>query len=105
MEQFNENRLHRPKLDNRCHGARTFRLKSYSHQKFVETARNNLDCLLTMLKFNVENNLLFFRITSKLIPFTSHPVMDFDWKDYFKDNFNEISGFIHENNIRISMHP
>ena len=88
-----------------CHGARTFRLKSYSHQKFVETARNNLDCLLTVLKFNVENNLLFFRITSRLIPFASHPVMDFDWKDYFKDNFNEISDFIHENNIRISMHP
>ena len=58
-----------------------------------------------MLKFNVENNLLFFRITSRLIPFASHPLMDFNWKDYFKDNFNEISGLIHENNIRISMHP
>lgn len=31
--------------------------------------------------------------------------MDFDWKEYFKDNFNEISEFIHENDIRISMHP
>ena len=88
-----------------CHGAKTFRLKSYSHEKFIETAKNNLDCLLTMLKFNVENNLLFFRITSRLIPFASHPIMDFDWKEYFKDNFNEISEFIHENNIRISMHP
>ena len=88
-----------------CNGAKTFRLKSYSHQKFIETARNNLNCLLTMLKFNVENNLLFFRITSRLIPFASHPVMDFDWKEYFKDNFNEISEFIHENGIRISMHP
>ena len=88
-----------------CNGAKTFRLKSYSHQKFIETARNNLNCLLTMLKFNVENNLLFFRITSRLIPFASHPVMDFDWKEYFKDNFNEISDFIHENGIRISLHP
>ena len=88
-----------------CNGAKTFRLKSYSHEKFIETAKNNLDCLLTMLKFNVKNNLLFFRITSRLIPFASHPIMDFDWKDYFKDNFNEISKFIHENDIRISMHP
>ena len=88
-----------------CNGAKTFRLKSYSHEKFIETATNNLECLLTMLKFNVKNDLLFFRITSRLIPFASHPVMDFDWKEYFKDNFKEISEFIHENNIRISMHP
>jgi UV DNA damage endonuclease len=88
-----------------CKGAKTFRLKSYSHQKFIETTKNNLDCLLTMLKFNVENNLLFFRITSRLIPFASHPIMDFDWKCYFKDDFDEISEFIHENDIRISMHP
>ncbi|MGB9977990.1 UV DNA damage repair endonuclease UvsE [Methanobacterium sp.] len=88
-----------------CKGAKTFRLKSYSHERFIETAKNNLDCLLTMLKFNVENNLLFFRITSRLIPFASHPIMDFDWQEYFKDNFNEINEFIHENDIRISMHP
>ncbi len=88
-----------------CNGAKTFRLKSYSHEKFIETAENNLDCLLTMLKFNVENDLFFFRITSRLIPFASHPIMDFDWIDYFKDNFKEISEFIYENNIRISMHP
>jgi len=88
-----------------CNGAKTFHLKSYSHEKLIETAENNLNCLLTMLKFNVKNNLLFFRITSRLIPFASHPVMDFDWKGYFKENFNEISDFINENNIRISMHP
>lgn len=88
-----------------CSGAKTFRLKSYSHEKLIETTKNNLDCLLTMLKFNVENNLLFFRITSRLIPFASHSIMDFDWKDYFKEDFKKISKFIMENNIRISMHP
>lgn len=88
-----------------CNGAKTFHLKSYSHEKLIETVENNLNCLLTMLKFNVKNNLLFFRITSRLIPFASHPVMDFNWKGYFKENFNEISDFINENNIRISMHP
>lgn len=88
-----------------CSGAKTFRLKSYSHEKLIETTQNNLECLLKMLKFNVENDLLFFKITSRLIPFASHPIMDFDWKKYFKNNFNEISEFIHENGIRISMHP
>ena len=88
-----------------CHGAKTFRLKSYSSEKFIETTRNNLNCLLTILKFNVENNLLFFRITSGLIPFASHPILNCDWKEYFKDSFNEIGKFTRANNIRISMHP
>ena len=88
-----------------CNGAKTFHLKSYSHEKLVEIASNNLDCLLTILKFNVENDLLFFRITSRLIPFASHPIMDFDWKEHFKEKFKEISSFILKNNIRISMHP
>ncbi|WP_414469774.1 UV DNA damage repair endonuclease UvsE [Methanobacterium sp. ACI-7] len=88
-----------------CSRAKTFRLKSYSHERVIETAKNNLDCLLTMLKFNLKNDLLFFRITSRLIPFASHPIMDFNWKDYFKDEFKQISNFIHENDIRISMHP
>ncbi len=88
-----------------CKGDKIFRLRSYSQQKLIETAKNNLDCLLTMLKFNVSNNLLFFRITSRLIPFASHPVMEFNWQEYFKENFNEIGKYISENDIRISMHP
>ena len=71
----------------------------------VETVENNLDCLLRILKFNVENNLLFFRITSDLIPFASHPVCRFDWQSHFKSKFEEIGKFINSNNMRISMHP
>lgn len=88
-----------------CKGDKTFRLKSYSPEKLVETVDHNLKCLFKVLKFNVSNNLLFFRITSKLIPFASHPVMDHNWQDYFKENFNEIGKYIREKDIRISMHP
>jgi len=88
-----------------CKGDKTFRLSSYSHEKLMETVDHNLKCLLEVLKFNVHNDLLFFRITSKLISFASHPVMDFDWKTHYKDDFKEIGEFIRDNKIRISMHP
>ena len=88
-----------------CTADKTFRLKSYSEDRLIETVKNNLSCLLNILKFNVENNLLFFRITSDLIPFASHPVNQFDWINYFKDTFGEIGHFIKAHNIRISMHP
>jgi UV DNA damage endonuclease len=88
-----------------CRGNRTFRLRSYSDQRLIETVGNNLDCLLEMLKFNVVNNLMFFRITSDLVPFASHPVCRLDWLSYFKEQFLAVGAFIKSNNIRISMHP
>ena len=88
-----------------CKGDRTFRLKSYSERRLIETVTNNLNCLAAMLAFNVDHDLLFFRITSDLVPFASHPVCQFDWVMYFKNKLASIGEFIKSNNIRISMHP
>ena len=88
-----------------CKGGRTFRLRNYSEDRLIWTVRNNLDCLLTMLRFNLTHDILFFRITSDLIPFASHPVCQFDWQGWFRKELEEIGGFIQGNRIRISMHP
>lgn len=90
-------------LDCKCN--RTFRLKSYSEERFIKTVENNLDCLLEILKFNVKHNVLFFRITSDIVPFASHPICQFNWQSYFKRKFNKVGDFIKTNDIRISMHP
>ena len=88
-----------------CKSNHTFRLKSYSEERLIETVNTNLDCLNEILKFNIDNDLLFFRITSDLVPFASHPICKFNWQKYFKNKFEEIGEIIKENNIRISMHP
>lgn len=88
-----------------CKGARTFRLKSYSEERLITTVKNNLNCLSAMLSFNVKHTLLFFRITSDLVPFASHPVNQFNWQDHFKNEFKELGTFIKKHGIRISMHP
>jgi UV DNA damage endonuclease len=67
--------------------------------------QNNLDCTLEMLRFNVEHHILFFRITSDLVPFASHPICQFGWQAFFQDQFREIGDFIKNHGIRISMHP
>lgn len=88
-----------------CSANRTFRLNSYSEKYLIDTVSNNLNCLEKILQFNVSKNILFFRITSDLVPFASHPVCKFKWQEYFSDKFREIGHFIKEKHIRISMHP
>jgi len=83
----------------------TFRLKSYSEKRFNETVKNNLNHLLSVLNFNKRNNIYFFRISSDIIPFASHPVCEIDWSDTFKEKLEEIGDFTIKNNIRVSMHP
>lgn len=88
-----------------CTPAKTFRLASYTDERFIATVAMNLDCLLATLMFNAEHDLRFFRIGSDLIPFASHPVCKVAWWEHFVDELAAIGAFIHDNGIRISMHP
>jgi hypothetical protein len=44
------------------HHTSTFRLASYSEMRLIQTIRDNLAHLEKILKFNVENRLLFFEL-------------------------------------------
>jgi UV DNA damage endonuclease len=88
-----------------CTPNSTLRLASFTEEKFLEKVINNLSCLLEILKFNVKHGLFFFRISSDIIPFASHPVCECAWESLFRSEFKSIGGFIKKNNIRISMHP
>lgn len=88
-----------------CTANHTFRLASYSKDRLRETIKQNTDCLRKILDFNVNHKLFFFRISSDIVPFASHPICDVSWQEEFKKEFSEIGAFIKKNEIRISMHP
>ena len=88
-----------------CFGNKSFRLKSYSEERLIETVQNNLDCLQAMLEYNVEYELRFFRISSDLVPFASHEINDFPWDEHFAEQFASIGEYIRKHGFRISMHP
>ena len=88
-----------------CRGNKTFRLKSYTEKSLKATIENNLGCLAKILEYNVKNHIYFFRITSDLIPFASHPICTFPWQDYYQSRFEDIGSYITKHHMRISMHP
>jgi UV damage endonuclease UvdE len=84
---------------------KTFRLKSYSSERLAATVEANLTGLTDILEFNLAHGLLFFRISSQIIPFASHPISRYPWQEWFRSRFNEIGRFIRAHGMRMSMHP
>lgn len=88
-----------------CSANRTFRLASYSGERLLATVKANIACLLRILEWNIRHDILFFRITSDLVPFASHPVCTARWQEHVSDELARIGDFIAASGTRISMHP
>jgi UV DNA damage endonuclease len=88
-----------------CTASRTFRLASYTEERMRDTVQENLSCLKKILAYNARHGMLFFRITSDLVPFASHPVCTFPWQDEFAGIFGKTGEYIRRYGFRISMHP
>ena len=83
----------------------SFRLKSFTEKKFIQTIEKNINDFSKILDYNLENNFLFFRLGSNFIPFASHPICQLDWQNIFKKDFSELAKKIRKYKMRISMHP
>ena len=88
-----------------CTASRTFRLASYTEERMGDTVQENLSCLSRIIAYNERHGMLFFRITSDLVPFASHPVCTFPWQEEYAGEFEKIGDYIQQYGFRISMHP
>ena len=74
-------------------------------EKLKKVAYSNLEALEQILKYNIENDIHFYRLTSNLIPLATHPEVMWDYMKFFKKDFEYIGKIIKENDIRIDTHP
>ena len=73
--------------------------------KLKKVTYSNIIDLEKILKYNIKNNIHFYRITSNLIPLATHPEVMWDYRKYFKKDFEYIGKIINDNNLRIDIHP
>lgn len=75
-------------------------------EKLKTVALSNLNDLQQILKYNIEKNIHFYRITSALIPLVTHPEVGY-WghREIFNKDFEYIGKIIKESNMRVDTHP
>lgn len=75
-------------------------------EKLKSVAASNLRDLETIIRYNIENNIHFYRITSALIPLVTHPEVGY-WghREFLKKDFEYVGKLINNSNMRVDTHP
>ena len=81
------------------------KLGDKGNDKLDSVIKSNFESLEKILKYNIRNDITFFRMTSELIPLVSHPNVDYDFLNQYKDYYKKIGNIIKENNLRVDLHP
>ena len=75
-------------------------------EKLKAVAASNLKDLETIIKYNIENDIHFYRITSALIPLVTHPEVGY-WghREFLKKDFEYVGKLINNSKMRVDTHP
>ena len=73
-------------------------------EKLIEITNKNLNNLEEILKYNIKNNIHFYRMSSKIIPLVTHPNIKLNLLNIFKEKLEYIGNIIKENNLRVDIH-
>ena len=85
--------------------SRTVRLANLRTEAVIPVVVQNLNDVLAALRWNVERDLRFFRVSSDLIPFGPMPEFPFDWTEAFDWQFREIRRLVKAEGLRVTSHP
>ncbi len=73
--------------------------------KLKEVTYSNIEALEQILRYNIENDIHFYRITSNLVPLATHPEVKWDYLKYFEKDFKYIGKLIKDSKMRVDAHP
>ncbi len=78
--------------------------KVRGNEKLNKIILSNFEDLESILKYNIKNDISFYRMTSRLILLFTHNDVELDINLY-KDYFKKIGNIINKNKMRVDTHP
>ncbi|TWT04954.1 UV DNA damage repair endonuclease UvsE [Planomicrobium sp. CPCC 101079] len=75
--------------------------------KIKELTLKNMETTLEVVKWNIENDILFYRASSTIVPLSTHPVNDWVWWEDpdFLALADKIRALVETHQMRVSVHP
>lgn len=98
------------KAIDRVMNSRTYRMASHSLEKASDICYQNAKDLLKILKWNEDNSIKYFRISSDMFPFMDHPDLQYKLDDlknskWIRKALSDAGEFARKHGHRLSMHP
>ena len=96
-------------LDIYSHNLTYKEFSKYDNNKGIdlltERIKLNFKNFQKVLKYNYDNKIKFYRMTHTMFPLLTHPSVNIDYKEVFKDDLKRLKETINKYNIRIDTHP
>jgi UV DNA damage endonuclease len=84
-------------------------IESKGIEALITVIKSNLDLLLDILRWNIENDIYFYRFPSNIFPLANHPIIreKFIWEENeeIRIKISKINDFVNENEVRLTVHP
>ncbi|MFX3622661.1 MAG: UV DNA damage repair endonuclease UvsE [Ectobacillus sp.] len=74
-------------------------------EKLRSITRQNLQHTLRTLHYNIAHEIELYRLSSSIVPLATHPEVDFDYINLFRDMWDELGQLIKKYKLRVSFHP
>ena len=89
---------------------RTLRMSNFSLERCYQLVLDNCRDLRKILSWNKNNNILYFRISSSLLPFKDHPILGYSLENSPKGrealfHLKKAGEFAKENSMKLELHP
>ena len=75
------------------------------NEKLDKVIKSNFEALEEILKYNIKNDIYFYRMTSNLIPLSTHTDVNYEVFNRYLSYFKKIGDIINNNNLRVDTHP
>lgn len=74
-------------------------------EKLYTVTMQNLQHTIRMLHYNIGHEIQLYRLSSSIVPLATHPEVDFNYINLFRDTWKEIGELVNKHSLRVSFHP